>query len=66
MWMKAMVTIGWLVRWARRRGVMVRVAWRAYMPKLEAAMDRNKYKHGMGVRRGGQVRMWMKAMATVR
>ena len=26
MWMKAMATIGWLVRWARRRGVMVWVA----------------------------------------
>ena len=65
MWMKAMATIGWLVKQARRRGVMVWVAWRAYMPRSEAAMDRIKYKQRMGVGRGDQVRMWMKAMAMI-
>ena len=46
-----LLTTGWLVRWVRRRGVVVWVAWIACMDGLEAAMDRIKYEQGRGVRR---------------
>ena len=35
------------------------------MDRLEAAMDRIKYRQGMGVGRGDQVRMWMKVMVMI-
>ena len=38
----------------------MQVAWRACIDGLEATMDIIKYERGMGIRRGDQVRMWMK------
>ena len=68
-WMKVMpfwlVTIGWLVRQVRRRGVVVWVVWRACMDGLEPTMDRIKYEQRRGVREGDQVRMWTKAKVTI-
>ena len=55
-----LLTTGWLVRWVRRRGVVVWVAWIACMDGLEAAMNIIKYEQGMGIRWGDWVRMWTK------
>ena len=65
MWTKAMVTISWLVRQVRRRGVVVWVAWKACMDGLEPAVDGIKYEWRRGVRRSDHVRMWTKAMVTI-